>query len=721
MSIEPADLGMTPLEMSQTSDLRNGTALPREPIVEPSQYFEALAGVINRIRKPLAVDQIFQVTATEIRQLLNADRVAVFRFYPDQDWEGEFVSEDVAADWDSLMHRKVYDHCFGDQFAPHYLQGRVQAVSDIYEEGLSDCHIKILGDFQVRANLVVPVCTGQKLWGLLCIHQCGESRHWDQTEINFVRQIAEQFGVAVQQAEYIQKTETQALQLEQIVLRGRTLTQVLRKIRQSLDLQTIFTSTVTEIRQLLNADRVAVFQFYPDQDWEGEFVAEDVAPDWDSVLGKRVHDHCFGDRYSERYRNRQVQAISDIHSAELSDCHITILDKFQIRANLVVPVLQEDRLWGLLCIHQCSGPRQWSEDDISLVQNVADPFGVAIQQANLLVETQYQAEQQKALTQVIGRIRQSWELDTILQTATQEIRRLLKVDRVAVLQFDPPKDWVGTFIAEDAVSELPSVVEAEVYDHCFGDRFAPLYQKGQTAAISNIYKADLEGCHVQILERFGVKANLVVPIIQGESLWGLLCVHQCSAPRQWKNTEIEFVSQIAEQLGVALQQERYIQQVQQQATQIAELAERDRASDRQKLLADTIDRIRQSFELDDIFSTVTLEMRQMLKAERVAIYQFHSDWSGTFVAESVDSAWSPLVGVDPVLEDTHFRDTKGGRYVRNETLAVDDIYKAGYSDCHITLLEQFEARAYAIAPIFQGERLWGIISRLSKFSASALA
>ena len=120
------------------------------------ERFQALTSVISRIRESLDLETIFKTTVTEVRQLLQADRVAVFRFDPTQDWAGEFVSEDVAPEFDSALTAAVYDHCFGGQFAEQYSVGRIQAVADIYEAGLSECHVQILGQFQVRANLVVP-------------------------------------------------------------------------------------------------------------------------------------------------------------------------------------------------------------------------------------------------------------------------------------------------------------------------------------------------------------------------------------------------------------------------------------------------------------------------------------------------------------------------------------------------------------------------------------
>jgi len=177
----------------------------------------ALAEVIRKIRSSLDIETIFQLAATEVRQLLNADRVGVFCFYPNTGYDdGEFVSESVVAPYDSALKIKVHDHCFGDQFAAHYYEGKIQAVADIHNAGLSQCHIDVLSRFQIRANLIVPILKGESLWGLLCIHQCAAPRKWQGTEIEFVSQIATQLGVALQQAELLERSRQQAIELATI-------------------------------------------------------------------------------------------------------------------------------------------------------------------------------------------------------------------------------------------------------------------------------------------------------------------------------------------------------------------------------------------------------------------------------------------------------------------------------------------------------------------------
>lgn len=199
---------------------------------------KALFRVITRLRQPIDLETIFQATATEVRQLLAADRVGMFRFYPDSGWDdGEFVSEDVDPAFPSAMMQRVHDHCFGDRFAIQYQQGRIQAVADIYNYGLSDCHVQILAQFQIRANLVVPLLQGDNLWGLLCIHQCSAPREWQATEIEFAAEIASHLAVALQHAELLADVQAEVQERQQAEQAVTSLNQGLQ--RAIIDLQAV--------------------------------------------------------------------------------------------------------------------------------------------------------------------------------------------------------------------------------------------------------------------------------------------------------------------------------------------------------------------------------------------------------------------------------------------------------------------------------------------------
>ena len=132
---------------------------------------------------------------------------------------------------------------------------------------------------------------------------------------------------------------------------------------------------------------------------------------------------------------------------------------------------------------------------------------------------------------------------------------------------------------------------------------------------------------------------------------------------------------------------------------------------REQTLAQLSERMRQTLDLETIFKTTTEEVRTILKCDRVALYQFHSDWSGEFVFESVAGGWQPLVGVEPsLIEDTYLQETAGGRYSDHHSFAVHDIYQMGFQACYVQLLEQFQVRALCMSPIFQGKKLWGLLA-----------
>ncbi|MEA5522790.1 GAF domain-containing protein [Limnoraphis robusta] len=370
--------------------------------IHPTERYRALFRVISRIRESLDLNTIFTATAIEVRQLLNADRVAVFRFDPDSGYDqGEFISEDINPEFKSVLTAQVYDHCFGEQFAPQYQQGRINAIADIYTAGLSNCHIEILSQFQVRANLFVPLLKGGKLWGGLCIHQCSSPRNWSENEIEFVTQIAHHFDVALQQVEYIEQVQHQAQQLALIDERHKgdqrhqILFEMVNRIRQSLDMQTIFDTATEEVRQFLNSDRVVVYRFNPD--WSGYFVAESVSSEWELLIDRipTIADTCLQETNGGRFRQGELLAIEDIYKAEYSDCQIKLLEQFHARAYIVVPILQGEILWGLLAAYQNTAPRSWKNDELQLLAQIGIQLGVALQQAELLAETKALAENLK--------------------------------------------------------------------------------------------------------------------------------------------------------------------------------------------------------------------------------------------------------------------------------------------------------------------------------------
>lgn len=194
-------------------------------------------------------------------------------------------------------------------------------------------------------------------------------------------------------------------QLQQRIERERVVSYITQKIHQSLSLDEILQTTVGEVREFLHTDRVLVFQLKPDGD--GTVIAESVGAEWRSLLSSTMYDPClaenylawnpleivsydtaFVENYIQRYRQGYVTAIFDIQDSTIDPCHVELLAQFQVKANLVVPIIYDNHFWGLLIAHNCALPRRWQPLEIDLLKELAIQVGIAIRQAELYQQAQ---------------------------------------------------------------------------------------------------------------------------------------------------------------------------------------------------------------------------------------------------------------------------------------------------------------------------------------------
>ncbi|MGP1385801.1 MAG: EAL domain-containing protein [Thainema sp.] len=188
-------------------------------------------------------------------------------------------------------------------------------------------------------------------------------------------------------------------------------------------------------------------------------------------------------------------------------------------------------------------------------------------------QVQHQSDSERIVAAVTQRIRQSLELDEILQTTANEVRQLFDVDRVVIYQFD--SDWSGRVAVESLAENSTSILGLHVMDTCFQSTHAVYYQQGNSRAIADIEAANLSSCHANLLRSLRIRANLVVPILQHEQLWGLLIAHQCRSTRQWQQSEINLFNQLASQAAIAIQQSELYQRLHQANQELQRLAASD--------------------------------------------------------------------------------------------------------------------------------------------------
>ncbi|MCU0545258.1 MAG: PAS domain S-box protein [Oscillatoriaceae cyanobacterium Prado104] len=173
-----------------------------------------------------------------------------------------------------------------------------------------------------------------------------------------------------------------------------------------------------------------------------------------------------------------------------------------------------------------------------------------------------QFEQERLVGAIARRLRESLQLEQILNTTVAELLQVLLADRTLVYQILP--DGCGRVIAEAAAEGCSQLLGTVFAAEVFGPENYERYLAGRICAISEREGGGISPCLTEFMEQIQVTAKLVAPIIQQGQVWGLLIAHQCDRSRNWEEWEINLFQQLANQLAIAIRQSLLYQQLQAQ-------------------------------------------------------------------------------------------------------------------------------------------------------------
>lgn len=295
------------------------------------------------------------------------------------------------------------------------------------------------------------------------------------------------------------------------------------------------------------------------------------------------------------------------------------------------------------------------------------------------VETQlqYQSERERLLNAILLKIQSELNLEQILAITVKEAQELLRIDRVAIYQFQD--DWSGTFVVEAVNDPSLSILGKTISDPCFNQEYAQQYQSHTISSVNNVDISDLSPCYKELLQCFQVKANIVASISFGDTLWGLLIAHQCLEGRHWEEFELDLLKQLANHVAIAIQQVKLFERVQ-DLNKNLEQQVADRTQQLEQSLSQLERALRKEKELNELksqfISRASHEFRTPLATIQTAsdlLRNYGHKMSEDKKLERIDKIQREVKGMTSLLEEVLvIGKTESGRFeVRGETINLE--------------------------------------------------
>ncbi|MEH2205800.1 MAG: GAF domain-containing protein [Nostoc sp.] len=583
----------------------------------------------KQIRRSLDLQEILTTTVSEVRLFLGADRVKMYRF--DADCSGEVIAESIheqrlpsllgqrfpaddipeaAREMFLLVGQRSIVDVANEKIGLSPLQSKEtgkRLETNIYYRQVDQCHIQYLKAMGVQSSLVIPIldCDPQeqlakpKLWGLLVAHH-SEPQKILKRQLKVLQQVADQVAIAIAQSNLL--TEARAKQKREATInRVTTLLHKLPTIQLQGALEEVITAFCGVGGRLYIAETQELYT------WGDQ---PTLSYELDNSI---IEQHPIWQNWMAEFQQGNIWATTDLYKEPRLRVLALAFRSTQIRGLMVIPLHYREKFIGVLSIFRsefeteilwagrCEQNRrqllpqlsfevwreqkkgqapEWKLEDIFLAQALYDHFSMAIQQqqmykqvqslnANLELRVQEQtAELEKSLLftkvikQVTEHIRRTLDLQATLQSIVREVRPLLNSDRVLIFYLK-----TQSVIVEEINGNWQSVLGVNAPPECFPDEYTRLYCQGRVRAINNVSTASLSDCHREFLQSLQIQANLIVPINMGMELWGLLIAHECEAPRNWQDIEIDLLQQVADQAAIAIQQAQLYEQTSEAETE----------------------------------------------------------------------------------------------------------------------------------------------------------
>ena len=383
--------------------------------------------IAQAVRHSLDTTEIFRTAVNELGMLLNVDRCSLFmrdtqrnRAVQMAEYHVENV-EPAGKDFDLPPFQRLIQALDRDGMLAFDDAAHDGRISDLYQQLLSKAHVKSIMYVAIRVGDEVPAA--------FVLSTTRAPRQWSESDTQLARNVADQTGIAIRQAQLYQKAEATST-------REALANSLSNAIRASLSLPEVLRTATHELGRALAASRVYLHLYDPDNPVspaQYQFVSQDceqlkhIELSYDDPLGQRLRSDpnpvVINDAFTQLDGSPEFQEYVRQQAGELN-----------LRSKICYPLIVNDVFRGALCINQTDRSRYWTDDELALVESVAAQLSTGIAQAELF--------------EMVARGKQEWEITFDAMSdgifIFDRAGRLKRVNRAgALLEQSTPTDLLG--------------------------------------------------------------------------------------------------------------------------------------------------------------------------------------------------------------------------------------------------------------------------------------
>jgi diguanylate cyclase (GGDEF)-like protein len=443
--------------------------------------------ISESVRQSLDINQILNTTVFELGQALSASRVCIA--LADTDYQQPVNGQHLDFNYvwcnpkhggSPLQNRSVVI-TDGSILKIILEQGAILSLDVMDDQTFTpmfDAGGESADDWKsIKSLIACPIILNQQPIGMILVHQCDELRVWLEQELELVEAIARHVALAIDHGSLFARTRRMA---EQEFL----INQIVRATRASLDTDTILNTVTQELGRALGVDYCQIAQPRP----EGPLVitheyaarglgshmglslygsrmdfqpGADSPQEMHSVLGidlSGIANRAISTASGITLREAPISVIADVDNDRRSVKFMEFLGAVGSQSLIAAPLLRDDRVLGILMVHQSTRLRDWQAGEVRLVAALADQLAVAVSHAQLFEQVKHQAITD-GLTTLYNHIyfknRMAEELNRAQRKGTECSLLMIDLDKLKVIN-----DTYGHPVGDAAIRQVATVLKS---------------------------------------------------------------------------------------------------------------------------------------------------------------------------------------------------------------------------------------------------------------------